>query len=105
MKKTNKIILYPFLFGVIFIIIPFALFIFTPIFKDFGFYILYAIFIFPFLLIIFLSVFIKKIKNKINNYKKIILWSISGYILTYFILFIYIYYLFIKAFRESSFPF
>ena len=75
MSKKKSLVLYSILFGVIFIIIPFGLFRFTSIFKDFGFYFLYAVFIFPFILAVFLSIFVKKFKNKVDNYKRIILYG------------------------------
>jgi len=105
LNQKIKSILYPILFWAIFIIVPFILLRFTMVFKDFGFYFIYSVLIFPFILIMFLSVYAKKFKKSIRNYKKILLLFLFGSILTYLFLFIYIYQLIVEAFRNSSFPF
>ncbi|MFH1661904.1 MAG: hypothetical protein ABIA02_02310, partial [Candidatus Falkowbacteria bacterium] len=73
--------------------------------NDLGWYFIYFIIGFPFIISIFVILSNKIFKNKLNNYKKIILSHLVVLILVYIFFIFYLYYLVVNAFQDSGFPF
>jgi len=103
LNQKIKFILYPILYWIIFVIIPFAiannLENYNPALNIPGVVGFYILFIAPFLF------FIPYKLAKIKAIKTKFLFVFFGLIIPYFLLYIYIYYKIAETFRNSSFPF
>ena len=106
MKINNqkiKLILYPILYWIIFVIIPFIVAInlkdYNPALNIPGVIISYITFIAPFLF------FIPYKLVEFKNLNQKLVFILMGIIIPYIILYIYIYYKIIEAFSKSKFPF
>ena len=102
-NKKIKLFLYPVLYWIIFVIIPFVIAInlenYNPALNIPGVIMSYIIFIAPFLF--FVPYRLVEFKN--TNQK--LMFILMGIIIPYIILYIYIYYKIIEAFSKSKFPF
>ena len=96
-----KTLLYPILYWVIFIIIPFII-IYVIGDKEstsMGVVMLYILFIAPFLFVIPYKL------SLLSNRKKKILFVILGLVLPYILVYLYVYLGIVKTFENSNFPF
>lgn len=73
-KEHNDILIFSFVYFIIFMILPFYLFIFSGFVKDIAWYGNYFLFIFPLSFIIFLIVYKSKFKGTLKFYKKLLLF-------------------------------
>jgi len=103
LNQKTKSILYPILYWIIFVVIPLAV---AYVLRNYnqtlnlsGVIMFYILFIAPFLFFIpYRAAKLKIIKTKL-------LFLLLGLIIPYFLLYIYVYYKIVEAFRNSSFPF
>ncbi|MDP2737040.1 MAG: hypothetical protein Q8O59_04675 [bacterium] len=108
MDKSNakkQIIVYAGLFYIIFFIIPYLFLKFSLLIKDFGWYLLYFIFILPIIFIIYIIIQKFSLSKLFINYRKEIITQVIIFILIYLATLGYLYYLIINAFGKVRFPF
>jgi len=108
MNKFNskkQVIIYSGLFYIIFLIAPYLLLKFTFLIKDFGWYLLYYIFILPVIFVTYIIIQKLLLKKFYINYRKEMITQSIMFILIYLATLAYLYYLVITAFGNLRFPF
>ncbi len=104
-NQKTRLIIYQVLHWSIFIIMPFLFLRFTDVVKDFGWYLIYFILIFPIIFVIFLFVIRKKFKSKMfKEYKKALYSSWIIFAIVYVLMLFYIHRLTVGMFSHFRFP-
>ena len=99
LNQKTKLVLYPILYWVVFVIVPFLLLLNPPFVIDISLFIMYYLVISPILFIIHLVL----LKKEIKNFSRFLLISLIFFVVIHILLFRYLFKLGFEIFSNINF--